>query len=302
MARSEGPPIGPPPALIEKRPGVFRGNGKHPASMLSLALVARGARAVEFLDWFKWICLALFTAAAVIWLLDMIGAVKIQSTAQRTILNTALGTTLIGGMASFAVTSFFPGGDTPPAPPTAAPSAPATATETAAPLAATDTPAPAPPSDSPSAPLTPQPVSCKPAAHPVEFAEWATPALGTPPTFRCAIGAPYPPCLAELREQPREAITQEVLRACGADLLAFRQTHIGPAYAAKTRYQDNLDAAEASLRAPRNAEDVRRRAYVINEIARMNGTLWTDFIALDQRSRNDMLACQSASLQCLGDS
>ncbi|WP_287278875.1 hypothetical protein [Ralstonia sp.] len=252
---------------------------------------------MEFATVFMWICLALFGATAVIWLLDMVRVVTIRTPAQRTMLNASLGTTLIGGMASFAVSTFFAGDGKAVAPPST-PSASATPVSTAAPLAAADTPAPVPPS----APPAPQPASCKPAAHPVEFTEWATPVLGTPPTFRCAIGAPYPPCLAELREQPREAVTQEVLRACGADLLAFRQTHIGPAYAAKTRYQDNLDAAEASLRAPRNAEDVRRRAYVINEIARMNGTLWTDFIALDQRSRNDMLACQSASLLCLGDS
>lgn len=235
----------------------------------------------------------ILAAAGLAWLLDMYKLIELDPE-QRKILNQAFGVSLLGGLGVAGAALFTPDKDEPgpgPSPTlTGAPTAPATASP--------DLPTPTPTPTSP----TPQPVSCKPAAHPVEFAEWATPVLGTPPTFRCAIGAPYPPCLAELREQPREAITQEVLRTCGADLLAFRQTHIGPAYAAKTRYQDNLDAAEASLRAPRNADDVRRRAYVINEIARMNGTLWTDFIALDQRSRNDMLACQSASLQCLGDS
>lgn len=258
---------------------------------------------MEFLDWFKWICLGLFTATAVIWLLDMIGVVKIQSPAQRTILNAALGTTLIGGMASFAVTSFFPGGNPSSPAPTGPPSAASvSAAATATPIAAADTPAPAPPSAPVSGPTTPQTASCKPAAHPAEFAEWATRKLETPPTFRCAIGAPYPACLAELREQPRETITQEAALACGDELLAFRRKHITTAYAAKKDYQDNLDAAEASLRAPRNEDDVRRRAYVIREIDRMNGTLWADFTALDQRSKADMLACQSASLRCLGDS
>jgi hypothetical protein len=251
---------------------------------------------MEFATVFMWICLALFGATAMIWLLDMVGVVTIRTAAQRKMLNASLGTTLIGGMAGFAVSSFFTETDRekPAAPPTATPVAVAE-TPTAAPTSAPD--------PSPSAnPAAPRPAACKPAAHPAEYAEWAAAALGTPPTFRCAIGAPYPACLAELREKPREAITQDAALACGADLLAFRKAHIGPAYAAKISYQDNLDAAEASLRAPRNDDDVKRRAYVINEIARMNGPLWTDFTTLDQRSRGDMLACQSASLRCIADS
>lgn len=252
---------------------------------------------MEFAAAFMWLCLALFGATAAIWLLDMVGVVTIRTPAQRKILNASLGTTLIGGMASFAVSSFFtPGGSgtsTPAVPPTNGPSAP----QTASPPIGTP-----PPDASPSGPASPpplQPAACKPAAHPAELAEWATATLDTPPTFRCAIGAPYPVCIAELREAPREAITQDAARACGADLLAFRRTNISPAYAAKIHYQDNLDAAEASLRSPRDETDVKRRAYVINEIARMNGTLWRDFTALDQRSRTDMLACQSATLLCI---
>jgi hypothetical protein len=253
---------------------------------------------MEFAAAFMWLCLALFGAAGVIWLLDMARVLTIRSPAQRKMLNASLGTTLIGGMASFAVSTFFTNPDqgaaAPASPPTLA--APVAAAEMSAPEP-TSAPTPA----TPSAPATPQPAACKPAAHPADFAPWAAPALGTPPTFRCAIGAPYPACLAELREKPREAITQDAALACGADLLAFRKAHIGPAYAAKIDYQDKLDAAEARLRAPRDEDDVKRRSYVINEIARMNGTLWKDFTALDQRSRNDMLACQSSVLRCIGD-
>jgi hypothetical protein len=258
---------------------------------------------MEFAAVFMWLCLALFGATGVIWLLDMVGVLTIRTPTQRKILNAALGTTLIGGMASFAVSTFF----TPPAadkdepvtPPTAVPSAPPSGAIAASPVAADSSPVAAPSSAPDPGPPVPQPSSCKPAAHPAEFAEWATPILGTPPTFRCAIGAPYPTCLAELREKPREGITQEDARACGDALLAFRRVHITPAYAAKNNYQDNLDAAEASLRAPRNEEDIKRRAYVIREIGRMNGTLWTDFTALDQRSKVDMLACQSGVQRCI---
>lgn len=252
---------------------------------------------MEFATVFMWLCLALFGATAVIWLLDMVGVLTIRTPAQRKMLNASLGTTLIGGMASFAVSSFF----TPPSESEAKPAMPPDTMHTPTPVAADGAPSPVP-SSSPATPSPLQPSACKPAAHPAEFAEWASSALGTPPTFRCAIGAPYPDCLAELREQPRETITQEAARACGDALRAFRRVHITAAYAAKKDYQDNLDAAEASLRAPRDEDDAKRRGYVVNEIARMNGTLWTDFTALDQRSRNDMLACQSASLRCIADS
>jgi hypothetical protein len=249
---------------------------------------------MEFLDGFKWICLALFTAAAVIWLLDMIGKVTIRSGTQRTMLNASLGTTLLGGMASFAVEAFF-------SPTQADAAAPVDASSAAAASAAPPAADPSSASPSAPAPATPQPATCRPAAHPAALAEWAAVALDTPPTFRCAIGAPYPACMAELREKPRADISLEAARACGADLLAFRKTHVGPAYAAKIGYQDNLDAAEVSLRTARTEDEVKRREYVVNEIARMNGPLWKDFTALDQRSRADMLACQSNALRCLSD-
>jgi hypothetical protein len=251
---------------------------------------------MDFTTLFMGLCLALFGAAAVIWLLDMARVLTIRSPAQRKMLNASLGTTLIGGMASFAVGSFF----TPPDKDKAEPATPSDAALAVTPLAADGAPSPAP-SSSPVTPPPPQPTGCKPAAHPADFAEWASAALGTPPTFRCAIGAPYPPCLAELREKPREAITQEAARTCGDELRAFRRTHITPAYAAKKNYQDNLDAAEAALRAPRDEEDVQRQAYVIREIDRMNGTLWADFTALDQRSKADMVACQTATLRCIAE-
>jgi hypothetical protein len=253
---------------------------------------------VEFLSVFMWLCLALFAAAAVIWLLDMVGVVTIRSSAQRTMLNASLGTTLLGGMASFAVSAFFTSDGATGA---GAAQAQTGGQEASAPAPGAGPP-PSPPSSAlPPAAPTPPPAqtACRPAAHPAALADWAAVDLGTPPTFRCAIAAPYPVCIADLRELPRAEIAHEAALACGAALLAFRKTHISAAYAAKLSYQDNLDAAEASLRTPRNADEQARRSYVITEIGRMNGELWKDFTALDQRSKTDMLACQSNAQRCL---
>ena len=54
-----------------------------------------------------WICIALFGGAALIWLADMVGWVTIREAGQRKMLNSALGVTLIGGIASFAATTIF---------------------------------------------------------------------------------------------------------------------------------------------------------------------------------------------------
>lgn len=253
-----------------------------------------------------WLCLALFAAAGMIWLLDMVGVLTIRTSAQRTMLNASLGTTLLGGMASFAVEAFFTPPPGPPgqSTPTAAQSGPAPVPSSAGSPTPTPSAADSPaPSGSPTPPAPPPPpqAACQQAAHPPRLADWATAALGTPPSFRCAIAAPYPDCIADLRGRDLAEISRGAARACGDDLLAFRRTQISPAYAAKQSYQDNLDAAEASLRTPRSGEEEDHRDYVIAEIARMNGRAWQDFTALDQRSRGDMLACQADTQRCLID-
>ncbi len=254
-----------------------------------------------------WVGVVLFAAVSVIWLLDMVGVLTIRSPSQRTILNSALGVTLLGGLASIVVAAFdSPQQDTPvprePVTPAATPSAtPATPPVAAGSDSAPPKPRAASPAATPEPPTTasmPQ-TACQQATHPPRLTEWATPALGTPPSFRCAIAAPYPSCTVDLRERNRAEISRAAARACGAELLAFRRTHISPAYAAKLTYQDNLDAAEASLRNPRNTDEEDQRDYVIAEIARMNGRAWAEFTDLDQRSRSDMLACQSNDQRCL---
>lgn len=257
---------------------------------------------------FQIICLIIFAAAGLAWVLNLFGRIALDPD-QKKILNTAFGVSVIGGLAATVGPGFFePDGPTAPNGPAATTTAPSSGPAsgasgavaspstppTAKPVTPTDTP-------TPPAPSTPTPTACRPAAHPEFLTEWATAALGTPPTFRCAIAAPYPVCIADLRETQFAEISREAALSCGAQLLAFRQTHISPAYAAKLTYQDNLDAAEAGLRNPRNVEEAARRNYIIAEITRMNGVLWKDFTALDQRSKTDMLACQTDANRCLTD-
>ena len=179
-----------------------------------------------FLSVFMWVCLALFVAAAVIWLLDMVGWVTIRSSGQRTMLNLALGTTLLGGMASFAVGAFF----TPPAPATPAKPEPS-ATSTAAPAAPTQ-----PSRDSPEpVPVTPTPLPEPPAPDP-GLSETVRNFLAANRLERPAIdpqwSASYPRCA----EQSRTAqLPKAEARACFRALDQFNSAVLRP-------YQDAYDA------------------------------------------------------------
>jgi hypothetical protein len=107
---------------------------------------------VDFTTLFMGLCLALFGATAVVWLLDMVGVLTIRTPAQRKMLNASLGVTLIGGMASFAVGTFF----TPPGADTATAAGPATApATTSSPPVPTVTATATPPAPQPAQPETP---------------------------------------------------------------------------------------------------------------------------------------------------
>lgn len=109
---------------------------------------------MDFTTLFMGLCLALFGATAVVWLLDMVGVLTIRTPGQRKMLNASLGVTLIGGMASYAVGTFF----TPPGPDTAIAAGPATAPATASassPAVPTGTPTATPPAPRPAPPETP---------------------------------------------------------------------------------------------------------------------------------------------------
>jgi hypothetical protein len=250
------------------------------------------------------ICLAILAGAGLAWVLNLFGVIGLDPS-QKKILDRAFGVGLVGGLATAGAAYFTLPKDGParasPGPPVAEEEVQPSSERIAGPPSETpEGPVdPSPDPEGPPTPVQPQPATCKPAAHPEFLAEWAAAALGTPPTFRCAIAAPYPPCVAELREKPLADIAREAALACGADLLAFRKKHIASAYSAKLGYQDNLDAAEASLRNPRNPEEQAQLAYVSNELGRMNGPLWTDFIALDRRSSADMQLCQLNASRCL---
>lgn len=179
-----------------------------------------------FLSVFMWVCLALFAAAAVIWLLDMVGQVTIRSPAQRTMLNAALGTTLLGGMASFAVGAFF----TPPAPATpGSPEPSTTATAAAAPQPPTAAELPEP--DPELLPPTPQPTPSDPA-----LSEAVRSFLEANRLDRPAIApnwaASYPRCAEQSRAAP---LPKTEARACFRALDQFNSAVLRP-------YQDAYDA------------------------------------------------------------
>lgn len=185
-----------------------------------------------FLSVFMWVCLALFAAAAVIWLLDMVGQVTIRSSAQRTLLNAALGTTLLGGMASFAVGAFF----TPPAPanPTSSDPSPG-ATKTPAPLLSSspagpsqaDPGSPRPPSEAPpQRSPTPDPSLSETVRSFLEANRLDRPAID--PQW----SASYPQCAEQSRAAPLPKIEA---RACFRALDQFNSAVLRP-------YQDAYDA------------------------------------------------------------
>jgi hypothetical protein len=189
---------------------------------------------LEFLDLFKWICLALFTMVAVIWLLDMIGLVKIRTPAQRKILNTALGTTLIGGMASFAVSAFFtqpitpgPGPGPGPGPTqTSAPSLPAASTSSSAsPSAGEEIIPPAPEPPVPAEPGSADPALSQPVRAFLSANNLARPTIDRQWDQR------YPPCARQARSAPLPAPDA---RRCFRELDQFNTAVLRP-------YQDAYD-------------------------------------------------------------
>lgn len=264
-------------------------------------------RKMSLLLVFQAICLSIFAAAGLAWVLNLFRKIELDAD-QKKILNTAFGVSVVGGLAATVGPGILDSDradeqagigqpnpaaiaqpiKSPAALPTTVPSNPAIPSPGEPTSALTD-----------AAPTLKSEAACKAFDHPPSLAQWANDALGTPPTFRCATLAPYPPCLEELRSRSLPEISGESARSCGDSLLAFRRTHISPVYAAKFAYQDNLDAAEASLRMPRDAEEESRRDHVVAEIARMNGLAWRDFTVIDKRSRTDMLACQSKAQRCL---
>lgn len=268
---------------------------------------------MEFLEVFKWICLAIFVCAAIVWLLDLAGLREMTDPGQRKTLNFALGTTLIGGMASFAATAFFdPGkgnGSVEPGPQqTETPAPPVGPTSQPEPTdAPTDAGTPTPPSTpspSPSQTLAPgtNPMSA-PACGvrvPQALAAWAQEELGDPPDFTCAERQIYPTCLDPLRQRSQSEISRAAARECGEELARFRRDYIARVYGEKAGYQVNLDNAEASLRFRTDEEAVERYDYVAAEISRMNGREWERFVEIDRRSRQDMMACQGQR-RCLVD-
>ena len=184
---------------------------------------------MEFFEVFRWVCLALFFGAGIIWLLDVAGPLTIRDAAQRRILNLALGTTLVGGMASFAATEFFASDQPDPirrVPPIAIASGTATPppsrpvpARSGAPLRA-DPPEPDPGPPQAEEPELPAEVSAFLAAkglhRPVIARGWE---------------ASYPGCAREARSAPLDRLAA---RACFRALDGFNRAVLTP-------YQDAYD-------------------------------------------------------------
>lgn len=187
---------------------------------------------MEFFEVFRWVCLALFFGAGVIWLLDVAGPLTIRDSRQRQILNAALGTTLVGGMASFAATEFFASdrdGPARPDPPIAI------ASGTAAPPPARPAPDPSgtPRPDEPVEPV-PDP-GARPQADepdlPAEVAAFLVAKQLHRPVIASGWEASYPGCAREARSAP---LDRPAARACFRALDGFNRAVLTP-------YQDAYD-------------------------------------------------------------
>jgi hypothetical protein len=106
---------------------------------------------MNYMTVLTWAAVAIFVAAAAIWLLDMIGKVTIRTPAQRTMLNASLGVTLIGGIATLVANGMGGAGKSAQAQPAAALASAAATAPTAGTTPANEPP-PQPPADPDPAP------------------------------------------------------------------------------------------------------------------------------------------------------
>lgn len=188
---------------------------------------------MEFVELFRWVCLALFFGAGVIWLLDVAGPLTIRDASQRKILNAALGTTLVGGMASFAATEFFASAPDEPArrdPPIAIASGTATPPPSRPPPGASGTSLP----DEPVEPVPDpgvQPQATEPGL-PAEVSAFLAAKGLRRPVIESGWEASYPGCAREARSAPLDRLAA---RACFRALDGFNRAVLTP-------YQDAYDA------------------------------------------------------------
>lgn len=201
---------------------------------------------MAFLTVFMWLCLALFAAAGVIWLLDMVGVLTIRTSTQRTMLNASLGTTLLGGMASFAVATFFTAPEQEPEQPGQAPGAqspsptPSPAPTGAPTGAAPPSAAPSPsPSDEPAAPVAADPALSQPVR------DYLSANNLTRPMIDPQWAAQYPPCAKQSRTV---ALLPSKARGCFAELNRFNTSVLLPYADAYERYVAAV--TEESFRQP----------------------------------------------------
>ncbi|AJP72427.1 hypothetical protein TS85_12490 [Sphingomonas hengshuiensis] len=152
--------------------------------------------------------------------------------------------------------------------------------------AATPTPAPALPVTPPVTPDVPPD-----SGPPAEVADWATATLGPRPTLAEIDAHPYPTCVEDMQAAADTALPEDSA-ACVRALDRYHLKYVLGYYTRKQPYAVQLDLQEQRMRAAGAGGDAAPRyAYVVAEIARLNGAEWDRVQALDQRLRGDRTAC-----------
>ncbi|MDN3646793.1 hypothetical protein QWY75_11330 [Pontixanthobacter aestiaquae] len=244
--------------------------------------------------------------------------ITIREAGQRKLLTAALGTTLIGSMASFAAVEFFPnggksnGGGASEEEQSGKESSDEDFGEARAtdPTGAGNRDTGEADSDTPSSPVpdlapTPTPSPSTPAvaaedempactmAPPPEFAAWAETNLGPRPNFACALEAKYPGCVADIQSRGEGATVGSEAAECARKITEFRRPTISKVYEFKDPYDRKIDEIAPSLSSPQTEIDQNRREYLCAEIKRLNGPQWQKFNALAKRSSRDAELCYS---------
>lgn len=237
-----------------------------------------------------WLFLAIFAVLAVISILDLVKIVEIRDENRRKwLFRSVLGCVVlaVGGFGKAyyddRAKRLEPSIEQPARNPKPSDVVGPTASGTTAPSPApTATPAEPPPFDS----------RCESRA-PESLRKWANEVLGERPNFSCKMRDRYPPCIAELQGRAAAENSPTEARDCGKAIEQFRRDEITPVLTRKVSYQVNLDNAEATTRSAASPEEIVRREYVVAEIARMNGSEWDRFVAVDRESYRDLGACNS---------
>lgn len=242
------------------------------------------------------IFVAIFTIAAAISLLDMIGLVTIRDADQRKWLFRSLIGAVVLAVASFGARQFGLTREQSTfaalATPTSAPASPI-----ARPIAAPGgraTPLPPTPGRNP---VQPPDVAAEAATCPTDATVqlWADERLGSRPLIPAAFDRDYPACVASLRAAV--SIDDDAATACRAALEVHKGNFISPYFAAKIEYDMRLKREERALRQGGvTDEELPRYNHVLCENESYNfdgGKDLERLTAAESRINDDIRSCRS---------